>query len=142
MYDSILVPVDGSEPSAAAVDHACGIAAGETTIHLLHVVEHPERGMVGGDIPESLLEQLRTDGERIVEAATETVRDAGIDVESAVVEGMVTREIADYADANDIDLLVMGTHGRSGVERYLLGSTTERTIRTVDRPVLTVESSP
>ncbi|SDZ76272.1 Nucleotide-binding universal stress protein, UspA family [Haloplanus vescus] len=143
MYESILVPVDGSEPSDAAVEHACSIAGGDdATVHLVHAVEHPDRGMMGGRVPETIIDELWQEGEDVVEAAAETVRDAGLHAETVVVEGSAPEEIGDYAETHDVDLVVMGTHGRSGLERYLLGSTTERTIRTVHRPMLTVESPP
>jgi len=142
MYDSILVPVDGSDPSDAAVSHACAVASDEATVHLLHAVEYPERGTLGGHIPDSLVEAMHDEGERLVADAAARVEAAGLDAEATVVDGAAIRAIADYADNHDVDVLVMGTHGRRGVERFLLGSTTERTIRTVDRPVLTVESPP
>jgi nucleotide-binding universal stress UspA family protein len=62
-------------------------------------------------------------------------------VETVVRYGHPYREINAYTDVNDIDLVVMGTHGRSGLERYLLGSVTEKLVRTSRVPVLTVRPS-
>jgi nucleotide-binding universal stress UspA family protein len=62
-------------------------------------------------------------------------------VETAVVVGTVHRSIRSYVEENDIDLVVMGTHGRQGIERFLLGSVTERTVRTSPVPVLTVRAT-
>jgi nucleotide-binding universal stress UspA family protein len=62
-------------------------------------------------------------------------------VETAVVVGTVHRSIRSYVEENDIDLVVMGTHGRQGIERFLLGSVTERTVRTSPVPVLTVRAA-
>lgn len=61
---------------------------------------------------------------------------------SAPSDGVPSEEILDYADANGVDLIVMGTHGRTGLPRLLLGSTTERVVRLFDAPVLTVRTLP
>jgi nucleotide-binding universal stress UspA family protein len=63
------------------------------------------------------------------------------EIETSVKYGHPYREIHSYVDANEIDLIVMGAHGRSGLERYLLGSVTEKVVRTSAVPVLTVRSS-
>lgn len=143
MYDSILVPVDGSDPSDAAVDHARGLASEQdATVHVLHAVEHPERGALGGRVPASVVEQMRAEGERLVAETADRLEDEGVEAETEVVDDSAVHAIPDYVDDHDVDLVVIGTHGRTGVRRVLLGSTAERTIRTVDCPVLTAESSP
>jgi nucleotide-binding universal stress UspA family protein len=64
---------------------------------------------------------------------------AGVDtIEGVVAQGAPHRAILDYVDEQDIDLIVMGTHGRTGLDRYLLGSVTEKVVRLSDAPVLTV----
>lgn len=141
MYDDILLPVDGSAVSDAAADHARGLAAATgATVHVLHVVEVPRTTAGAGPEPvvPTVLEDLEASGREVVEAAAERVRSAGVAVETAVREGIADEVIRAYAAERDVDVVVMGTRGRTGLERYLIGSTTERVVRTADRPVLTV----
>jgi len=61
-----------------------------------------------------------------------------VSVVSEIISGSPHKQLIDYAERHGIDLIVMGTHGRTGLDRYLLGSVTERVVRTADMPVLTV----
>lgn len=143
MYDSILVPVDGSDPSDAAIEHARGIAQDQdATVHVVHAVELPDRWGQTGAYPSLDFESLRRDGPEIVNDAVETLEDAGVEAHGETFEGGPARVLPEYAAEHDIDLIVMGTHGRTGVRRVLLGSTTERTLRLADTPLLAVESAP
>ncbi|MFT4905571.1 MAG: nucleotide-binding universal stress UspA family protein [Natronomonas sp.] len=137
MYDRILLPTDGSEASSRAIEQAIGLAT-ETgaEIHALFVVE---------DIPyapemmdDEVAAQLRSVGEEALTAIREQAEEAGVDVVAALEEGAPHTTIIDYSEAENVDLIVMGTHGRSGLDRYLLGSVTERVVRTAEVPVLTV----
>jgi len=83
------------------------------------------------------LDAIEQHGQRIVNDVAEAVSD-DISTETAVLRGTPYESILDYADDNAVDLIVMGTHGRTGVDRYLLGSVTEKVVRTADVPVLTV----
>ncbi|MWV66088.1 universal stress protein [Halorubrum sp. JWXQ-INN 858] len=138
MYDRILCPTDGSDGAAAALDHAIELASRyDASLHLLYVVDEYLPALDAGD-PE-LAGQLRAAGERIVTAARERAIDAGVrEVRGEVVGGTPHRRILSAADAEDVDLVVMGTHGRTGLDRYLLGSVAERVVRLADVPVLTV----
>jgi len=137
MYDRILLPTDGSDAGNRAVEQAVGLAR-ETgaELHVLFVVE---------DIPyapemmdDTVEEQLREIGEEALEAIRGQADEAGVEVVEAIEEGAPHTAILDYADREDVDVVVMGTHGRSGLDRYLLGSVTERVVRTAEIPVLTV----
>ncbi|MEF8777302.1 MAG: universal stress protein [Natronomonas sp.] len=140
MYDRILLPTDGSEGTNRAVRQAIDLAA-ETgaELHVLFVVEDMPYA------PEMMDDQvemrLREIGHEAVEDIRERADEAGVDVESVVEDGTPHQTILNYADSEDIDLIVMGTHGRSGLDRYLLGSVTERIVRSSDVPVLTVRVS-
>jgi len=137
MYDRILLPTDGSDAGTRAVDQAVGVAA-ETgaTLHVLFVVEDiPFAPEMMDDTVET---QLREIGAAAIEEIRVTADEAGVEVVEALEEGTPHEAILEYAAAADIDVIVMGTHGRSGLDRYLLGSVTERVVRTADRPVLTV----
>lgn len=140
MYDRILLPTDGSQGNTRAVDQALELA--ETTgadLHVLFVVEDlvyaPE--MMDGQVHA----KLRQIGENAIKEIRERADELGVQVETALEDGIPHREILEYADGNDCDLIVMGTHGRSGLDRYLLGSVTERVVRTAEIPVLTVRVS-
>lgn len=137
VYDHILFPTDGSDGAEAALDHAVDLAVTyDATLHVLYVVDTDTRGMatVGNEVAE----QLETEGQSVVEATTDRVDDRGIAVVGQVIRGDPHEAILEYADANGIDLVVMATHGRRGLERYLLGSVTEKVVRSADVPVLTV----
>ncbi len=140
MYDRILLPTDGSKGNSRAVTQAIALAA-ETgaELHVLFVVEEmpyaPE--MMDGQIEERL-RQIGTDA---VEDIRDRADEAGIDIETVIEDGTPHRAILEYADEAGIDCIVMGTHGRSGLDRYLLGSVTERVVRSAGIPVLTVRVS-
>ena len=141
MYDRILLPTDGSEVAEAAAAHAVALAAATgATLHVLSVVDAEAIGIV---TPVALdVDEVRTSLRRAAEEATaavaEAAESAGVDVVEAVEVGVPDEEIRDYAAANDVDLVVMGTHGRGGVDRFLLGSVTERVVRGSAVPVLAV----
>jgi nucleotide-binding universal stress UspA family protein len=138
MYDDILVPTDGSPASDAAIDHAIDLAAQyDATLHALYVVDGTAYSTLEAG-SEIVVEALEEEGESATERVTAAAADAGVSVDSTVTSGTAYRSILDYADENDIDMIVMGTHGRKGLDRYLLGSVTERVVRTSDVPVLTV----
>lgn len=137
MYDRILLPTDGSRGNSRAVEQAIGLAS-ETgaELHVLFVVEDipyaPE--MMDGEV-EARLRQI---GEDAIEDIRTRADDAGVEIETAIEDGKPHRAILEYAENGGADLIVMGTHGRSGLDRYLLGSVTERVVRGAEIPVLTV----
>jgi nucleotide-binding universal stress UspA family protein len=135
-YRNILVPTDGSERADDALDRALTLAdRTDATVHVLTVVDV---GTVGGEGYSGVDALIEGAGETVVEAAA-TAEEAGVDsVEAVEVGSSAARGIQSYIDENDIDLVVMGTQGRTGVKRYLLGSVAERTVRTSPVPVLTV----
>jgi len=136
-YDSILVPTDGSEHASRAMERAVELARRhDATLHVLSVVDVMA---VGVDVRADLMiDQLEESAREAVEDAGAEAGEAGVDVVTDTIVGSIHREIRSYAEENDVDLLTMGTHGRSGVDRFLLGSVTERTLRTAPAPVLTV----
>jgi nucleotide-binding universal stress UspA family protein len=137
MYDRILVPTDGSEGTRGAVAHAIDIAnAYGASLHALYVVDEDvgvDSAVVG------TLDALEDAGERAIDDVVQQAEAAGIGtVEGTVASGTPHRAVLDYADEHDVDLVVMGTHGRTGLDRYLLGSVTEKVVRLSEVPVLTV----
>lgn len=138
MYDEILVPTDGSSAADRAVAHAIDLAEQyDARLHVLYVVDANAYSTIeaGTDI---VISALQDEGEGAVDSVARQASAADIDVVTEITTGTVHRTIRDYAENNGIDLIVMGTHGRRGLDRYLLGSVTERVVRTSDVPVLTV----
>lgn len=136
MYDQILVPTDGSDGSEIAFEQALGLARTySATVHLLYVVDP----IAVGSVPLEMLEQeLRQRGEVVVEQMAERAESQEVTAITELRSGKPAKEILEYVDENDIHLVVMGTHGRTGLDRYLIGSVTEKVVRLSDKPVLTV----
>jgi len=140
MYETILTPVDGSAPSETAADHAIRLARdADATLSVVSVVDVEALSAAKLDT-EALLDGYEAEAERHVAAVADRARESGVDVETAVIRGAPYRAILDRAEAVDADLVVMGSHGRRGLERYLLGSTTERVLRLSPAPVLVLRS--
>jgi nucleotide-binding universal stress UspA family protein len=140
MYGTILFPTDGSDESLRALNHALDIAgAYGAVLHALYVVD---TGYPYGSVDwDPVVEALRREGELALETVEERAERAGTDVVTAVRESDgVHRAILNYADENGADLIVVGTHGRRGLDRWLLGSVTERLVRSANVPVLTVRT--
>lgn len=142
MYEEILVPTDGSPAVEAALDQALGIAElASARIHALYVVDTRDYNVLPESKWLSLEDELAGEGQETVAAVADRARAAGLAAETAVERGIPHEAILDYAHEAGIDLIVMGTHGRSGVDRFLLGSVTEKAIRRSDVPVLVVRYS-
>lgn len=137
MYDRILFPTDGSEPAESVLDYALQIASEhEATIHVINVVDTGQDGLVR--LRDDVIDVLEREGEVIVNETAERATERDISVVSEVLQGDPHTSIVEYSDRSDIDLIVMPTHGRRGLERTLLGSVTERVITTADVPVVAV----
>ncbi|WP_246983497.1 universal stress protein [Halorientalis marina] len=138
MYDSILIPTDGSERSRRAAAHGISLAATYgATVHALNVID--TGALEIGDFTNlaQVHEALETQGEAATGAIAELAAVHDLDTVSAVRDGTPARTILRYAEEEDVDLVSMGTHGRTGLRRTLLGSVTERVVRKAERPVLT-----
>ncbi|WP_257300299.1 universal stress protein [Haloarchaeobius sp. FL176] len=139
MYESILVPTDGSEGAAQAAERALDMAElHDSTVHVLYVVDvrmsPVDESMDHDEVVELLEEVSGKPTTPIVERA----RDRGVAVVETIRIGVPFESIQAYLSENDIDIVVMGTHGRTGLEHTFLGSTAERIVRTANVPVLTV----
>lgn len=137
MYDDILLPFDGSDGAGEVLHHASEIAhwAG-ATVHVIFVADTSRDSVTVVD--GRTVDALVREGEPIVEEAEKTLETLGVPTETDVVQGNPAPTIVDYATTYDHDLIVMPTHGREGISRYLLGSTTEKVVRLSSVPVLTV----
>ena len=142
MYQDILLPTDGSDAVEAAATHATTIAERfDATVHVLSVAdtrnrfESPSAGL-------STDAWLQAESDRAGKAASETAAllPDDLDVDTATEEGIPRDVILEYADHADVDMIVMATHGRTGLEHYLIGSVTEKVVRRSPVPVVTVRS--
>jgi len=146
MYKRILVAVDGSANAANALQHAAGLAKGlSASLRLIHVVDMglmPYGPELGLDI-DALLEARYAAAEKLLADARDSVQQTGLEVETKLVDTAlptvhVATTIAEDAVSAKADLVVLGTHGRRGVERWLLGSVAEGVARRSTVPVLLV----
>lgn len=139
MYDRILVPTDGSDGVDRVLDEAVELAElTGATIHGLYVVDARDYSTLPEAKWLSIAEELESAGERALETVTERAEAAGVDVETDIDRGVPHEQILDTASETDADIVAMGTHGRSGLNRFLLGSVTEKVVRGADVPVLVV----
>jgi nucleotide-binding universal stress UspA family protein len=139
MYDRILVPTDGSPSSEVVATHAAELAAAAgATLSALHVMDESTYD-VDVDASAAVRDARREAGERALEEVAAVADEHGVEVNTELRRGVPDRSIVDYADEVDADLIAMGTHGRRGLERYLLGSVTEHVLRAADQPVLAVK---
>ena len=141
--DSILIPTDGSEIAAEAArvgfDFAEELAA---TVHLLSVIETDRPTWLSAltdrdDTTDRTLDDGTSDA---LDALAVEAQKRGFDVETAVTDGTPAEEITDYVESEAIDLIAMGTTGRGGFDRLLLGSVTDEVVRTASVPVLTTRA--
>ncbi|SDY43382.1 universal stress protein [Halopenitus persicus] len=141
MYDDILVPVDDSEPASTILGHVTDLASwADATIQLLFVADTGRHSVTV--VENEVVDGLVRKGTTIVEDVRDRLRAPGIECETDVVQGTPATTIVEYADRYDHDLIVMSTHGRTGVSRYLRGSVSEAVVRRSPVPVLTARMQP
>lgn len=137
MYDRILVPTDGGRKSERAAVHAIELAATiGARVHALYVMDlpgAPRTPYIYGD-EEEMKEEYRSYGEEITAEICEMAADAGVECVTAIEQGAIHEEIINYANEADIDLIVM-TAGYRGKFGGLLGTVTERVVRSSNVPV-------
>jgi len=137
MYQEILLPFDGSNGAADALHHAAEIARwADTSIDLLYVADTAFDSLT--TVRTDVIDVLVQEGEETLKDAGQTLDTLGVNSRSDVVQGNPAPTIADYADRYGYDLIILPTHGRKGVSRYLLGSITEKVVRLASVPILTV----
>lgn len=146
MYQRILVPIDGSTTSGRAVQEAIKLAAGQAQLRLIYVLEeiYPLDAEGYAFIDYAVLQEaVRHTGERALAQAAEKVRQSGVTAETALLEAngeRIANVIEGEARHWRADVIVIGTHGRSGLSRLLLGSVAEGVARGASVPVLLVHA--
>ena len=156
MFAQILVALDGSELAETALPVAKDLAnSSGGTIHLLQAVSRqPEREAmqdssgsnpqlleISRDLARQLIESRLTRGREYLDRVSAELKNAGLKVETAILEGAADEQMIAYSREHGVDLIVISTHGYGGVKRFLLGSVTDRVIRSCEVPVLVLPCS-
>ena len=147
MYQHIMVPLDGSELAECVLPHVRTIALGCNVVKvtLVRVVEplHIRGGMEVRIPPaeKQRLEKRSMDKAReYLEQIVESLKETGVAAQAEVLQGDVVDKLMDYADKNEVDLIIVSTHGRSGVSCWVWGSVTDRILRAACVPVTMVRA--
>ena len=148
MYKRILVPVDGSPPSDLGLAEAIRLAKlTQARLRIVHVIDeylYSADTDVLGVLSGHLITEFERAGNALLEQARARAVDAGVQVETVLHEieaGRVADRVIEEAKTGDADLIVLGTHGRRGVERVFLGSDAEQIARLAPSPVLLVRAA-
>ncbi len=143
LYDRIVVPTDGSTSSRPAIEHAAELAAvHDAAIDAVYVVNIASfSGVPSEGSWEGVSQALEREGEEALDVVETACANHDVPVERVRLEGRPSQRIVEYATEHGGDLIVMGTHGRGGLDRLLLGSVAERVVRSAPVPVMTVQAT-
>jgi nucleotide-binding universal stress UspA family protein len=150
MYKRILVPIDGSDTSKKALTVAVVLAREQSaSIHIVHVCDETPVYVSMDTLPfppAAVMESMRKEGETILLDAVTSAREAGVEADGQLIvihhaDQRVSEAIEQEAENGHADLIVIGTHGRRGFRRLLLGSVAENLIRISTKPVLLIRGS-
>jgi len=141
MFQKILVPLDGSPLAQAILPYVMVVAKGfHSRVILFHVAETaldheaPEQKTYADET----MERIRPMAESYLAGVADELRREGIDVETRVVGGRAAAQIVEHADKEDVGLIALSTHGRSGLARLVMGSGVDKILRACERPILLV----
>jgi nucleotide-binding universal stress UspA family protein len=142
IFKRIMVATDGSESAKDAVATAIGLARlDKTKLYAVHVISLGflyESLPTDEELEEAYREKIMTEGKQATAYVENAGRAANIEVEPVILRGVPAEEIIGFAEKNDIDLIIMGTHGRTGIQKFLLGSVAEKVVRHATKSVLVV----
>lgn len=140
LFEKILIATDGSEKNKSAVEEAVKIArACGSTVYAVYVMDESlMKSAIEVPIAEDLYRRIREEGEEAVNGVKEIAQ--GVNLETFILSGRPARAITEFAEQKEVDLIVVGTQGKSGIERFLLGSVADEVIRTAGCPALTIKS--
>jgi nucleotide-binding universal stress UspA family protein len=142
LYRNIVIATDGSENTQKAISYGIEIAKlSGATVHALYVLDTTSFSSIPMDAGwEEIYEILKTEGKKAVNQVKERGEASGLEVREVLSEGHPSNEIIDFAEDNNADLIVMGTLGKTGLDRFLLGSVAEKVVKNSKVPVLVVRS--
>ncbi|MDQ1276264.1 MAG: hypothetical protein QG610_1839 [Euryarchaeota archaeon] len=142
LYQNIVIATDGSENSRKAI--SCGIKIAKlsgATVYAIHVVDTlsvvSEIWTAGKELIQELMIK---DGKKILSETKKIIEDSGVEVKDVLLDGHPGEEIIKFAENNNIDLIVMGTLGATGLEKFLMGSVAEKVVRHSKVPVMVVRT--
>lgn len=147
MYQRIMVPMDGSELAERVLPHVETIAASSNaTVELVRVIEPfelPTRGgiAISEDDIKQIEQHMESEAQTYLARIEDTLKGKGVKAESTVIRGKVAESLVDYARSSNADLIIMATHGRSGISRWAWGSVADRILHASHIPVLMVQST-
>ena len=147
MYKKIMVPLDGSELAECVLSHVQAIASGcrVPSVELVRVVEPiqlPTRGGIAlsaNDL-KRVKAEMKGEAENYLEKITARLKGAGLHVQTKLLEGKAAEQLVEHARSSKADLLIMASHGASGVTRWVWGSVTDRILRSSSVPVLLIRA--
>jgi len=154
MYKKIMVPLDGSVLAECVLPHVDGFVTGcqVETIIFVRVIEpihypaanyasRPQFSKAMQESAKMMEEEEKSSAEGYLKQMISRVKQGGIKCKTDVLVGRVADSLIDYVDANEIDLVLIATHGRSGISRWVRGSIADRVLRSSRAPVLMVRAS-
>ena len=146
MYQKILVPLDGSPVAECVMPHIEAIAKSESSlVELITVVEPleiPTRGGIAitdADLKQ-IASELRKETRQYLEGIVESLKKAGVKATYTILSGKPAETMVEYVNDNPVDLVIIATHGRSGITKWIWGSFTEKILRAVNVPILLVKT--
>lgn len=141
MYKKILVPLDGSTLAEAALPHARALAKSESAeIIILRIPVTPSMEFLARNpvMAERIIEEMEKETREYLETETAMLKKEGWQVSGMVREGLIPETILAVADETHADVIVMSTHGRSGIQRWLMGSVADRVVHHSHIPVMLI----
>ncbi len=148
MYKKILVPLDGSELAEKVLPHAVALAKDSRAEVTLLTVVQLSLGFTAAKleaVPEAAAERkaaLRAEAVTYLEKIQRDLKEQGIPARSVALDGDVAAQIIAYAEQQGFDLVAMATHGRSGLDRFVMGSIAEKVVRHTTKPILLIRAIP
>lgn len=147
MYKHVLVPLDGSQLAECVLPHLRTIAVGceVVKVTLVRVIAplHIAGGLEARIPPEERehIEKLSDENaKQYLEEVVSSLKEAGVAAEAVILHGEIVEQLVNYANNNDVDLMIVSTHGRSGISRWVWGSVTDRILHASCVPILMVRA--
>jgi nucleotide-binding universal stress UspA family protein len=145
MYKKILVPLDGSELAECVFPHVESIAKGCNVgsvvfVRALEYMPSSAQAYLSGDQVKEMHENAEASAKEYLDQLVSRVKLDGVRVQKQLITGRAAESIAEYATKNEVDLIVIATHGRSGISRWVWGSVADRILRSACVPVLMVRA--
>jgi nucleotide-binding universal stress UspA family protein len=147
MYQKIMVPLDGSQVAECVISHIETIAGKSATrVELVTVIEPleiPTRGKIA--LSDDDIKQIDADGKKeahkYLDQVSSRLKQAGVNAHAVLLTGKAADSLVRYANNNDVDLIIMATHGRSGISKIFWGSVAEKILRATAIPVLLIKTT-